>query len=39
MVIYVKYLYNSNRNNDILNNECYFLKSVLTLLYGEIEID
>lgn len=39
MVQYVIYLHISNRDDDIIKNECYFLKFILTLLYDEIEIN
>ena len=37
--LYVQYLKNSNRNNGLIKNEKYFLKTILTLLYDDIEIN
>lgn len=39
MVLYVQYLKKSNRNTDLIKNDHYFLETILTLLYDDIEID
>ena len=39
MYLYVRYLKISIRNNEVIQNNRYFLKIILDLLYGEVEID
>jgi ADP-ribosylglycohydrolase len=39
MLPYVLYLKNSNRNNELIKDEHYFLRTILTMLYDDIEID
>lgn len=39
MVLYVIYLNKSNKNDELIKNDQYFLKTILTLLYDEIELD
>ena len=39
MVLYVLYLRRSSRNNELLLDEHFFLRTILTLLYDDIEID
>lgn len=39
MLLYVIYLKKSNRNIDLIRDEHYFLRTVLTLLYDDIEIN
>ena len=39
MYIYIKYLKNSNRNKELINNKRYFLKTILDLIYNVVEID
>jgi len=39
MYLYVRYLKLSNRKDELIKNNRYFLKIILDLLYGEVEID
>ena len=39
MLLYIIYLDKSNKNDDLIKNERYFLKTILTLLYDEIDLD
>jgi len=39
MVLYIMYLQKSNKNDELIKNERYFLQTILTLLYDEIDID
>ena len=39
MVLYILYLDKSNKNDELIKNERYFLQTILTLLYDEIDID
>jgi ADP-ribosylglycohydrolase len=39
MVLYIIYLDKSNKNDELIKNERYFLQTILTLLYDEIDID
>ena len=39
MVLYIIYLDKSNKEDELIKNERYFLKTILTLLYDEIDID
>ena len=39
MAIYVIYLNNSKKNIDIIKNDCYLIKTILTLIYGDINIE
>ena len=39
MLLYVLYLNKSNRNNELIEDKHYFLRTVLTLLYDDVEIN
>ena len=39
MVPYVMYLKKSNGDSSLIKNEHYFLKTILTLLYDDFEVD
>ena len=39
MVLYIMYLQKSNKNDELIKNERYFLQTILTLLYDENDID
>ena len=39
MVPYIMYLKKSNEDSGLIKNECYFLKTILTLLYDDFEVD
>ena len=39
IMVFYEYLKNSNRNNKLIQNEKYFLKVILSLLYDDIEIE
>ena len=39
MYLYVRYLKLSNRNNELIKNNRYFLKTILQFLYSEVEIE
>ena len=39
MIPYLIYLEKSNKNDELIKNEKYFLKTILTLLYDEIDLD
>ena len=36
---YILYLQKSNKNIELIQNDHYFLQTILTLLYDEIELD
>ena len=38
-LLFVIYLKKSNRDNDLIGNNKYFLQQILTMLYGDIELD
>ena len=39
IMVFYEYLKNSNRNNKLIQNDKYFLKAILSLLYDDIEIE
>ena len=39
IMVFYEYLKNSNRNNKLIQNEKYFFKVMLALLYDELEIE
>ena len=39
MIPYIIYLQKSNKNDELIKNERYFLKIILTMLYDEIDLD
>ena len=39
MALYVQYLKKSNRNPELIKNNYYFLETILTLIYDDVEID
>ena len=39
MIPYIVYLNKSNKNEELIKNERYFLKTILTLLYDEFNLD
>lgn len=39
MIPYIIYLEKSNKDDELIKNEKYFLKTILTLLYDKIDLD
>ena len=39
VLLFVIYLKKSNRDNKLVENNKYFLEQLLTMLYGDIELD
>ena len=39
ILLFVIYLNKSNKDDNLVNNDKYFLKQILTMIYGDIELD